>query len=95
MSKYPLKIICPACCNGSPIQFYHECGGKRYIDEDLNLYCDKCDNKTFILDTTFRCHLHDQYKEVNALGLMRSLSISTEIPSNIVREMIKKLTHYL
>ena len=37
MSKYLLRITCPACGNSTISQFYDECGGKRYIDEDLNL----------------------------------------------------------
>ena len=40
-------IICPACGNRTISQRYHTCGGKRYIDEDLNLYCEKCNDKTF------------------------------------------------
>ena len=49
MSKYLLKIMCPACGNRRISQSYHTCGGKSYIDEDLYVYCDKCKNKTFFL----------------------------------------------
>ena len=47
MSRYLLVIPCPACGNTEIAQRYHECGGKRYIDEDLYLHCDKCNDKTF------------------------------------------------
>ena len=49
MPRYKFIAGCPACGNRRISQRYHECGGKRYIDEDLYLYCDKCNNKTFFL----------------------------------------------
>ena len=84
---------CPACHNRTISQHYHECGGKRYIDEDLDLYCDKCNDKTFILNAKFRCNFHD-YKEVNKMSLidcMTSLSGLSDIPDNIIKKINKKL----
>jgi len=93
MSKYLLRIICPACGNRTISQRYHTCGGKRYIDEDLNLYCDKCNDKTFFFDSIFQCECHDEFREVNLqkfLGAMSILSTSSEIPHRIIQKMVNK-----
>ena len=55
MPKYPLKMPCPACGSRIISERYHTCGGKRFIDEDLYLYCDKCNDKTYFLDSRFKC----------------------------------------
>ncbi len=55
MSKYLFEFICPGCGHGNLQVFYHKCGGKRYIDEDLYLYCDKCSDKTYLFNSTFKC----------------------------------------
>ena len=59
MSKYLFEFICPGCGHGNLQVFYHKCGGKRYIDEDLYLYCDKCSDKTYLFNSTFKCEWHD------------------------------------
>jgi len=97
MSKYLLRITCPACGNSTISQFYDECGGKRYIDEDLNLYCDKCNDETFFFDARFQCGHHDDFREVNIqnfLGTMSILSTSSEIPPRIIQKMMKKALDY-
>ena len=96
MSKYLLKITCPACRSRRISQRYHECGGKRYIDEDLYLYCDKCNNKTFFFDAKFQCENHD-FREVNLTTFLESiacLSNSSEIPSSIIKKMMMKGLDY-
>ena len=50
MSKYLLKTKCPACEDEEIKTWRHnseKCGGAYYIDEDLYLHCNKCNDKTF------------------------------------------------
>ena len=77
MPKYLFEPICPACLQGDPRVFYHKCGGKRYIDEDLYLYCDKCSDKSYLFNSTFKCQFHDDYRKPNK---MRILAKSDSIP---------------
>ena len=97
MSKYLLRITCPACGNNTISQRYHECGGKRYIDEDLNLYCDKCNDKTFFFDSRFQCECHDDFRKVDIQNFLRAVSILStlsEIPERIIKKMVEKALDY-
>ena len=97
MSRYLLVIPCPACGNMEISQRYHECGGKRYIDEDLYLHCDKCNDKTFFMDSRFRCGNHEDYREVNLKNLMLafySFSASSHLPTYIINKMVKRALEY-
>ena len=97
MSRYLLVIPCPACGNMEVQQRFHECGGKRYIDEDLYLHCDKCNDKTFFMDSRFRCGNHEDYREVNLKNLMlafASFSASSHIPTYIIEKMVKRALEY-
>ena len=97
MSRYLLVIPCPACGNMEISQRYHECGGKRYIDEDLYLHCDKCNDKTFFMDSRFRCGNHEDYRKVNLKNLMlafSSFSASSHLPTYIIKKMVKRALEY-
>ena len=81
MSKYLFGFICPACGQGNHCVFNHKCGGKLYIDEDLYLYCDKCSDKTYLFDSTFKCEYHDDYREPNKRFMLHILCIFAESES--------------
>ena len=88
--------MCPACGNRRISQSYHTCGGKSYIDEDLYVYCDKCNNKTFFFDSPFRCENHD-FREVNLAAFLESIALfsnSSDIPSSIIKKMMMKALDY-
>ena len=93
MSKYLFDFICPACGQGDHGVFYHKCGGKRYIDEDLYLYCDKCSDKTYLFDSTFKCEYHDDYRKANKMIMMKGLSVFPQFTrfNSIDEKIIKKM----
>ena len=99
MSKYLFKTICPACGDKEIISWCHDtkkCGGARYIDEDLYLHCNKCNDKTFLFNATFDCGKHDSRKP-SMLDVMKALTflqISSDIPEDIFDEMLDKANHY-
>ena len=96
MSKYLFKTICPACSDKEIISWCHDsktCGGARYIDEDLYLHCNKCNNKTFLFNSTFNCGKHDSRKPdkmhvMKALYILEELS---EVPDDILMKMIENV----
>jgi len=99
MSKYLFKTICPACGDSEIISWCHDpknCGGARYIDEDLYLHCNKCNDKTFLFDGTFSCNKHDSRKPsmVHVMKALTFLQISSDIPEDIFDEMLDKANHY-
>ena len=99
MSKYLFKTICPACGDSEIISWCHDpknCGGARYIDEDLYLHCNKCNDKTFLFNATFDCGKHDSRKPelgpfLEALTILRETS---DIPNRILRKMFFKAKDY-
>ena len=95
MSKYLFKTKCPACRNMEIISWCHDakkCGGDRYIDEDLYLHCNKCNDKTFLFNATFDCGKHDsrmpEYQQIFAA--LEILHDSSDIPEDIIEEMVEK-----
>ena len=96
MSKYLFKTICPACGDSEIISWCHDpekCGGARYIDEDLYLHCNKCNDKTFLFNATFDCGKHDSRKPTH-MNYLAALAIS-HIPVGILEKMIEKAKKYL
>ena len=99
MSKYLFKTICPACRDKEIISWCHDtkkCGGARYIDEDLYLHCNKCNDKTFLFNATFDCGKHDSRKP-SMLDVMKALALlntSSDIPDGILKKMLKKAIQY-
>ena len=99
MSKYLFKTICPACNDKEIISWCHNsktCGGARYIDEDLYLHCDKCNDKTFIFNIEFNCGKHD-YRKPDSYNVIKALSyLGTfqEVPDDIMKKMMKKAMYY-
>ena len=99
MSKYLFKTICPACGDSEIISWCHDpkkCGGARYIDEDLYLHCNKCNDKTFLFNDTFNCGKHDFRKPENhhflaALAILRQTS---DVPGDISGRMFDKAKYY-
>ena len=91
MSKYLFDFICPACGQGDHGVFYHKCGGKRYIDEDLYLYCDKCSDKTYLFDAKFQCKYHDDGRKTDKFRWMNSLALSRSIPTTIIKKMMENV----
>ena len=95
MSKYLFKTKCPACDDSEIISWCHDakkCGGARYIDEDLYLHCNKCNDKTFLFNATFNCGKHDSRKPIfqyifSALAILQQTS---DVPVGILKKMIKK-----
>ena len=97
MSKYLFRTFCPACNNGEIISWCHNsktCGGDRYIDEDLYLHCDKCNDKTFIFNSTFNCDKHNSRKP-DYFSVFRALSfLLQEVPKDIRKKMINIASNY-
>ena len=97
MSKYLFRTKCPACGDYKIISWCHDpkkCGGARYIDEDLYLHCNKCNDETFLFNNTFDCGKHDSRKPsrehvIEALGVLIS-----DIPKDIYWKMQKKAMQY-
>ena len=100
MSKYLFKTVCPACGSCSPRVWCHnpeKCGGERYIDKDLYLHCNKCNDKTLLFNATFKCEGHDDFREPNAQCLIKVLLLLNEhsnLPKNIIFDMIEKVKDY-
>ena len=99
MSKYLFKTKCPACGDGEITSWCHnseKCGGVRYIDEDLYLHCNKCNDKTFLFNVRFNCGIHN-FREPDRMEVMRMLRILGEfsdIPHDILEKMIRKAMAY-
>ena len=99
MPKYLFKTKCPACGDGEITSWCHnseKCGGVRYIDEDLYLHCNKCNDKTFLFNATFDCGKHDSRKPIyqhifSTLGILQK---SSDIPDDILDEMLDKARDY-
>ena len=99
MSKYLFKTKCPCCDDSEIISWRHDfkkCGGDRYIDEDLYLHCNKCNDKTFLFNIRFNCGKHDHRKPsmsgvMSALGFLQT---SSDIPYDILGKMAEKAIHY-
>ena len=97
MSKYLFRTKCPACGDYKIISWCHDpkkCGGARYIDEDLYLHCNKCNDETFLFNNTFDCGKHDSRKPsmehvIEALGVLIS-----DIPKDIYCKMQEKAMQY-
>ena len=99
MSKYLFKTKCPACGDGEITSWCHnseKCGGVRYIDEDLYLHCNKCNDKTFLFNITFDCGKHDPRKPIwlHFLEALAILQKSSDIPEDIFDEMFDKARDY-
>ena len=99
MSKYLFKTKCPACFDGEIMSWCHDskkCGGARYIDKDLYLHCNKCNDKIFVFNSTFDCGKHDSRKPEFHLLLdaLMFLEKTSDIPPYILYEMIDKARHY-
>ena len=99
MSKYLFRTKCPACGECEIISWCHDtkkCGGARYIDEDLYLHCNKCNDKTFLFNTTFDCGKHDSRKPIfqQFLAALSILQTSSDIPRDILKKMAKKAMQY-
>ena len=93
MSKCLFDFICPACGKGEHGVFYHKCGGKRYNDEDLYLYCDKCPDKIYLFDSKFQCEYHDDGRKANKMIMVRGLGVYAQfnsIAQNILIKMVQK-----
>ena len=99
MSKYLFKTKCPACFDREIISWCHnpqKCGGARYIDEDLYLHCNKCNDKTFLFNATFDCGKHDSRKPIYQ-GIFSALAIlqeTSDLPDDILEEMSFKAHDY-
>ena len=94
MSRYLLDIICPACGRSNHGVYYHTCGGKRYIDEDLYLYCERCHDKTFISDSKFKCELHSDFRSFDKRIFLKQIAMisqTSKIPSQIIMKMVTAL----
>ena len=100
MSKYLFKTVCPACGSCPPRVWCHnseKCGGERYIDKDLYLHCNKCNDKTLLFNATFKCEEHDDFREPNAQRLIRTLLLLNEysnLPENINEELFIRGINY-
>ena len=99
MPKYLFTSHCLACGDRKIISWRHDskkCGGAYYIDEDLYLHCNKCNDKTFLFNATFDCGKHDSRKPsmVHVMKALTFLQISSDIPEDIFDEMLDKANHY-
>ena len=95
MSKYLLKTKCPACEDEEIKTWRHnseKCGGAYYIDEDLYLHCNKCNDKTFFFRLSFDCGKHDLRKPIyqHYLAALAILQQTSDVPVGILKKMIKK-----
>ena len=101
MPKFLFKTNCPICLDSEIIQWTHSnCGGDQYIDENCDLICEKCNDRTFILDQTFKCNNlnHKCYNEPDAHNVIAILSDLRNIPeldSYTRRNMLKLLIKYI
>ena len=97
MSKYLFKTVCPVCGDSEIISWRHAtktCGGAQYIDEDLYLHCDKCNDKIFLFNMLFQCGKHD-YQHPNCIHhVFKALLIlneSSDVPYTNFIKMIDKV----
>lgn len=98
MTKFLFRSFCPICLNGDIITWTHtNCGGNRYIDENLYLTCEKCNSRTYILDSTFSCPNHEGSKKTDLMSLIQMISLLDDsvIDFSTRKKMIKLLTDLL
>ena len=81
MAKFLFKSICPICLDGDVLEFTHSsCGGRRYIDENLYLICEKCSDRTFILDAYFTCNNHKKSEKADCYDMIEIISSLSNFP---------------
>ncbi len=100
MSKYHITI-CPACGRGKlkSVRWSNgsSCDADKYLDQDLYLICDGCNDKELIFNLYFKCDYHDEFIKINRYGLRKCLSslcASSSMTEDILDEMIDKTLHY-
>jgi len=93
MTKFLFRSICPICREyDDVIQWKHtNCGGRRFIDENLDLICEKCGDRTFILNSPFSCNKNNHTKEEkpDAFSIIGILSYIKNIPDLDGRTRVK------
>ena len=108
MEKFLFRSKCPSCLEeGDIISWTHSgCGGYIFIDENVDLTCQKCNIKFFVLNARFNCAYHSidhcGYRDNNNNNFIISMiSIISDIqnfpgmnPSTRIR-MMYKLKNYL
>lgn len=101
MSRYRFHTICPVCMEGERFFWVHsEDEGDDYIWDNCDLQCDKCKNRSFILNHKFKCgrNNHNEYEEIDAFDLIEALSSITNIPDlngSTRKNMCKILKKYV
>ena len=100
MSKYLFKTKCPACEDEEIKTWCHnseKCGGAYYIDEDLYLHCNKCNDKTFLFNIRFNCGKHDHRKPsmFYVMEALTFLNTSSDIPDGILKKILNKAIDYI
>ena len=100
MSKYLFKCQCPICQEGDIFQWNHSNCGRRFIDEDLYLICEKCNDRTFVLEASFACGKNnhtkpekpDVYCMISTLGRIGNIP---DLNGPTRKKMIDKLKKYI
>ena len=98
MPKFLFKTNCPICLDSEIIQWTHSnCGGDQYIDENCDLICEKCNDRTFILDKTFKCNNlnHKNYYKPDVYNVIAILARITNIPKFTKINMLNLLKKYI
>ena len=83
MAKFLFRSYCPICFEDDIIQWKHiNCGGRIFIDENLDLICEKCGYRTFILNSPFVCNKNNHTKEEkpDVFSIIAILSYINNIP---------------
>ena len=81
MAKFLFKSICPICFEDDVMEWTHsDCGGRRYIDENLYLICEKCSDRTFILDAYFTCNNHNKSEKPDKYGMIEIITCIRNFP---------------
>lgn len=97
MPRYRFYSNCPICLDNERFYWVHsKDNGDDYIWDNCDLECDKCHNRSFILDHKFMCGMnnHNEYEKPDAYGLIEAISNIANIP-NIPNEARRKMREIL
>lgn len=77
MSRYRFHTVCPVCLENEKFYWVHsEDNGADYIWDNCDLECDKCKNRSFILEHQFNCGRknHNTYESIDLYDLISVIS---------------------
>ena len=94
---------CKGCNNNEIISWTHSsCGGGLWIDDEGDIYCEKCHMSGFISDMRFKCETHSLEREFgsskdNYSSIISQLSRASSINGwapNFMRDLTRNILNH-